>query len=82
MTIKVKKEEAVSGIIRRNERKLIPCQCPSCDAIFILHTDVIPIDYMEGPCPNCNNEYSWKLHMISPIKYKFMRYWRMLDGEA
>ena len=82
MTMFVKKEEAFSGIIRRDEPKIIPCHCPSCGAIFLLHKDIIPTAYMQGPCPNCNAEYQWESHTISPMKYKFMRYWRMRDGEA
>jgi len=80
--MKVKREEAFSGIIRRDEPKLMPCKCPHCGAIFLLHTDVITNIYRTGPCPNCNEEYSWNTHKISPIKYKFMRYWRLRDGEA
>ena len=82
MTKKVKREEAFSGIIRRDEPKVIPCQCPHCGAIFLLHTDALPEPYRYGPCPNCGSEYSWNFHMISPIEYKFKRYWRMRDGEA
>jgi len=80
--MKVKREEAFSGIIRPNKPKVIPCECPYCNAIFLLHIDVIPSTNRTGPCPNCNREYSWDLYRISPIKYKFMRYWRMRDGEA
>lgn len=82
MTIKVKKEEAVSGVIRSNKRKVIPCRCPACDTIFLLHKDVLPANCIEGPCPNCNTTHMWNLHTISPMKYKFIRYWRMLNGEA
>ena len=80
--MKVKREEAFSGIIRQNEPKVIPCKCPSCNAIFLLHTDIINNANRTGPCPNCNEEWPWNDYRISPIKYKFMRYWRMRDGEA
>lgn len=80
--VKVKKEEVFSGIIRRNTPKTICCKCPYCGAIFLFHKDKIPFICTEGPCPNCNTEYNWNYHTISPIKYKFMRFWRMLDGEA
>lgn len=80
--MKVKRKEAFSGIIRRDEPKVIPCQCPDCNAIFLLHTDIINNASRTCPCPNCNAEWSWNYHRISPIKYKFMRYWRMRDGEA
>ena len=80
--MKVKREKAFSGIIHRNEPKVIPCMCPSCGAIFLLHTDIIPKTDRFGPCPNCDTIYSWNAFKISPIKYKFIRYWRMRDGEA
>ena len=78
----VKKEEAFTGIIKQDTPKLIPCQCPNCNAIFLLHTDVIPLSESYGPCPNCNKEHTWAGYKISKIKYKFLRYWRMRDGEA
>lgn len=76
----VKREEAFSGVIRRDqhdEPKVLPCKCPHCEAIFLLHTDIITDEYRMGPCPNCDTEYSWNAHIISSIKYKFLRYWRM-----
>lgn len=76
--IRVKKEEAFSGIIqtRDKQRTLIPCHCPSCGAIFVLHTDVLSLSNAEGPCPSCNYLHNWRNFQISPMKYKFMRAWR------
>lgn len=72
-------EEEMTGIIRKDKKKITPCRCPHCDAIFLYHGDISP-DLV--PCPNCNVSYLWKFWTISPIKYKFLRYWRMRDGKA
>lgn len=73
------KKPMLTGIIHKDKKKVTPCRCPHCDAIFLYHGDISP-DFV--PCPNCNVSYLWKFWTISPIKYKFLRYWRMRDGEA
>ena len=77
-------EEEIIGLIRRDEPKLIPCQCNNCGAIFLMKNELFKSldEYDYSPCPNCKAMRRWKYHTISPLKYKFLRYWRMRDGEA
>ena len=72
-------EPVFTGIIHKDKPKVTPCQCPHCGAIFLYHGDIISAF---TPCPNCNMPFQWVLWTISPMKYKFLRYWRMRDGEA
>ena len=76
MMIKVKKDEAFSGVIPTRKPVIVPYECPNCGAIFLMHRDIITIPNPEGPCPNCDKEYYWNNFRISPFKYKMKRWWR------
>lgn len=55
--------------IKVNRKKYICCQCDNCNAIHLLTHDFPDYYY----CPSCNKGLYPPNHIISSVRYKFLR---------